>query len=205
MISVLLPTIRPHLIGRALACLDAAAGEVPYEAVVVADFDRPAGFTQGQWIQQERRGVIDAVNIACAHARGDWWFLFNDESVLDPLALQKLHEAAAPALIVTPRHEPRFPFIYYGKPFAPFPFAHRGLIAALGGLLDPVYRGFYADPDFSLRAHEAGVPIVTVEDAVLRHSNRHDAAHQAMVNAYLQGDRAIFARRWAHLGELRDP
>jgi GT2 family glycosyltransferase len=209
-ISVLLPTIRPDRAKRALASVDAACGSVPYEVVVVADFP-PNAMADSvpcahlRWVQRERYGVVDAVNVACCEARGEYLFLFNDESVLQSGALQALYAEATPTDIVTVRHEPSYPFVYYGLPFAPFPFAHRDLLRSLGGLLDPVYRGFYADPDLSLRAHAAGVPIRVIESAVLRHDNDHDAAHRASVDAYLLADRATFRSRWDHLGEFHDP
>lgn len=211
MISVLLPTIRPHLWHRAFASIVPAAGSVPFEVVVVADFQRPFFGDDvhcwWQWWERPRNGVVDAVNVAYDAARGDYLFLFNDESTLDPGALELLYHAAEaePWTIWSPKHLPPFPFVYYGKPFVPFPFAHRDVFKKLGGMLDPVYRGFYADPDLSLRAHAQGVPLRIVEGAVLRHCNDHDYAHQQMVGAYLAADREVFRRRWDYLGEFRDP
>lgn len=213
-VSILLPTIRPHLIRRAVESIALAAGTVSYEIVVVADFPlsemgctSPVAHLHCHWIRHPRRGVVDAVQVACAAAQGEYWFLLNDESTLDPGAIEILyHEAvkAGPA-VLTPRHLPAFPFQYYGIAFAAFPFAHRDVILQVGGLLDPTYKGFYADPDFSLRAVAQGIPIRTVDGAVIRHTNKHDAPHQASVSAYLEADRATFRYRWDHLGEFRDP
>lgn len=207
MISVLLPTVRPHLVKRSLGSIGPAAGRWPYEVVVVADFKSTVDDPRVRWIQRDRYGVVDAVNVACAEARGDHWFLFNDESTLDPKALQILHDEAVahPGQLLAPRHEPPFPFAYYGLEFVAFPFAHRSVIQQLGGLLDPAYRGFYADPDLSMRAHAQGVPVRTVDAAVIRHANKHDQPHQDSVSAYLLADRAEFRKRWDHLGEFRDP
>lgn len=213
-VTVLLPTIRPHLVSRAIDSIRHAAQSVSYEVVVVADFPAevlgccsPVGHLHVNWIRHERNGVVDAVKVACEMAQGEFWFLFNDESVLEPQALDLLHAEAlrTPGEILAPKHLPAFPFTYYGLPFAPFMFVHRDLVRQLGGLLDTRYRGFYADPDFSLRAHAAGIPIREVSGAVLRHANKHDAPHHAAVDAYLAADRASFRARWDHLGEFRDP
>lgn len=206
-ISVLLPTVRPHKLATCLPCIGPACGTVPYEVVIVADFAAEVVPPCCQWIVRERRGVVDAVNLACAAAQGEYWFLFNDESVLSPRALETLHRHAVmdPGTLWTVNHQPPYAFVYYGKPFAPFPFAHRDLIAKIGGLLDPVYRGFYSDPDLSMRAHAAGVAIKVVSSAVLQHNNQHDAMHQHAVNTYLAADRATFQARWNHLGEFCDP
>jgi len=214
MISVILPTIRPHLIERCFASIEPAAGRVPYEVVIVADFDpfNLAGFSisaleRCTWLQRERRGVIHAVNEACAYARGEHWFLFNDESVLDPGALELLHceSLRHTRTLLGPRHVPQFPFAYYGLEFVPFPFAHRDLIAELGGLLDPAYRGFYADPDLSMRAHARRVRVRTLPSAVIRHCNEHDFVHAQSVSMYLEDDRRTFRSRWDYLGEFKDP
>lgn len=210
MISVLLPTIRPHLIAKAVQSIGPAAAGVPYEVIIVADFDADVVHLSDpkvRWIVHRRQGVIDAINVAQRHAVGDYLFVFNDESVLEPGALKRLYETAQqdPMTLFTPRHLPAFNFSYYGKPFAAFPFVHRQLVRELGGLFDPSYRGFYADPDFSLRAHAKGIPIRIVDDAILRHANAHDTPHQQAVSSYLEADRAVFRSRWDHLGEFVDP
>ncbi len=180
MISILFPTIRPDLARVALASVEAACAGVSFEVIVVADFPPSAmGETTPcphlRWIQRERQGVIDAVNVAVREARGEYLFTLNDQSTLDTGALAALYTAAVydPHAILTPVHLPPFSFVYYGKPFAPFPFAHRDLFERLGGFLDPVYRAFYADPDLALRADAAGVPVKTVRQSVIRHNNNH--------------------------------
>lgn len=213
-ISVLLPTIRPHLIQRAIESIRPAAHGLSYEIIVVADFDAaalscraPEAHLHVRWIQEPRRGVIAAINTAYREAHGEYVFLFNDESTLDFRALRILHGEAqhTPEAILSPRHVPDFPFRYYGLPFVPFPFATKTLFDRLGGLMDPIYKGFYADPDLSMRAHAAGVPLRVIDAAVLRHTNRHDAPHKAAVDQYLLADRATFRSRWDHLGEFADP
>jgi hypothetical protein len=205
-ISVLLPTVRPHLAQRAFDSIAAAVTTVPYEVIVVADFG-PEEWDHCAWIVRERKGVIDAVNIAVAEARGEYLFLFNDESTLDPRALDLLHAEAlfTPRCILTPKHIPAFGFAYYGLPFVPFPFASRRLFEEIGGLLDPAYGAFYADPDLGMRAHAHRIPMRIVEEAVIRHNNQHDEVHSASVGAYLAADRATFRTRWDHLGEFADP
>lgn len=214
LISVLLPTIRPHLFRTAFDSIRAAAGRLTYEVIVVADFpsvfecQEPERHLCCRWIERERHGPIDAINTAAAVARGTYLFVFNDESTLDANALEVLYDEAAkrPRCLYTPRHEPYWNFSYYMKPFAPFPFVHRDLVTMLGGLFDPAYGGFYADPDLSMRAHAMGVPIVTVHGAMLRHTNNMSAeGHQENLAAFLTQDRATFRSRWDHLGIFCDP
>lgn len=201
--SVLLPTIRPERIGRVLVNLLAQAEDLPCEIVVVADFDGEAPVTR--WIRRARQGVVDAVCAAYAAAQGDVMFLTNDETVHQPGCLKALHDAAhtRPDVLWMPLHHPPFNFVYYGKVFAAFPCAHRDLITRLGGLLDPVYRGFYADPDLSMRAHAAGVSVEVAAGASIEHHNAADKS--AAWDAYFLADRATFRSRWDHLGVFCDP
>lgn len=214
-VSVILPTVRPHLLRRALYSIPLAARGVHHEVVVVADFaphdDYLDAVSSGwvTWIVRNRRGVVDAANVGHSASNGRFVFLFNDESVLDEGALSLLYEEGLrrPRTILSPRHLPEFAFRYYGREFVPFVFVEKSLVdGELGGVfLDPVYRGFYADPDLSLRAIERGISLHVVGEAVLRHHNDHDELHRAMVGKFLEHDRAVFRRRWDHLGEFRDP
>jgi glycosyltransferase involved in cell wall biosynthesis len=206
-ISIILPTIRPHLIREALRSIPPACGNLPFEVVVVADFPdfELSELPYVLWILQERRGVVQAACRGFAEAVGEYVFLFNDESVLEPFALEVLRRQEPENQILSPEHHPPFNFVYYGRTFLPFPFGRRRLFERLGGLLDPIYRGFYADPDLSLRALAQGVELRTVPGSVLRHVNRHDAPHMQAVSRFLESDRATFRARWDHLGEFCDP
>jgi GT2 family glycosyltransferase len=181
--------------------------------IVVADFDSftLAGLGVDElehctWLLRERQGVVAAVVEACAAARGTHWFLFNDESILDAGALELLYHASLrePACLFGPLHLPRYTFQYFGHEFIPFPFAHRDVFAKLGGVLDPAFKSFYADPDLGLRAHAAGVPMRTVEEAVLRHHNGQDDAKVQNMAQYMRSDQVTFRAKWAHLGAFSD-
>lgn len=206
MISILLPTVRPQLFERAFASIAPACGDVPYEVVVVSDF-MPSESVKAEWILSGRNGVIDAIYVAEMKARGDYLFVFNDESMLEERALERLyyHALENPDKVLSPHHLPQFNFTYYGKLFVPFPFVHRRTVKQLGGLFDPAYKSFYADPDFSMRAHAAGVPLEVVPTAVIHHHNGHDDAKVRNLATYVVQDRALFRSRWDHLGEFKDP
>lgn len=203
-ISVILPTIRPELIEGVLAKWRVPLALVPpSELIVVADFTAPGSHTP--WIVRERRGVVDAVHVGFQAARGEYVFLTNDETTPEPDALLQLYQAAVvdPDRLLTPRHLPAFNFTYYGKRFAPFPFASKALLERLGGLLDPVFKAFYSDPDLSMRAYAAGIPVDEVPAATIHHHNGADKS--ANWAAYFEADRATFRARWDHLGAFCDP
>lgn len=195
-VSVLLPTIRPSHVARVLAGLQLAAGDLPLEVVVIADFPSPG---HQPWIVRPRAGVVDAVQAGVVAATGRYLFVTNDETQYEPGMLRLLYDAAEarPGCLWSPQHLPPFQFVYYDRPFAPFPFAHRDVFAQIGGVLDPVYGAFYADPDLSLRAHRAGVPVVQLDAAKIYHSNETSRAdHRAAVAQHFERDRQTFRARW---------
>jgi hypothetical protein len=206
-ISVILPSIRPELVMACVHDLRAAHRDIPTEIVVVADFAASFANPHTPWFVQPRSGVIAAIDLGYRSSRGDYVFLTNDQTRMGPDAIARLYDAAEaqPGRLLSPRHLPPFTFAYYGLPFAPFVFAHRDLITSLGGFLDPVYRAFYADPDLSMRAHAAGVPVEVVPEATIQHNNWTDAAKTQNWDAYFLADQATFRARWDHLGAFRDP
>ena len=227
MISVILPTVRPDKANECIeAIIGAAEGCDQIEIVVVSDFqlfdkvyidDRKCakmGFRGGQNLHirpilRQRLGVVDANNVGYASANGDYIMTLSDEALLQPFALWELEHFVKTyknKVLTSPRHIPFYNFKYYDKWFAPFPFAHRSLIDDLGGLFLRDYKCFYADPDLSLRAYVAGYPVVECHDAVIVHKNEmNDEAHKHNVSAYVEADREVFKKKWAHLGEFVDP
>jgi len=215
-LSVILPTIRPAQFQRSWASVGPAIfGQdvlTDWEVIVVSTFECPVALPKTRWLVQDRRGVMAAIKYGYDQAHGEYVFTLNDESELDPGSLFTLWEAAEQArargerAIHGPRHDPKFDFSYYGRPFLPFPFAQKSLLDSIGGYFDPAYQNFYADPDLSLRAIKANVALRTVKESVVRHANDMNAiGHRENVAASLERDRAVFRYRWDHLGEFRDP
>ena len=202
MISIVLPTVRPNLIEDCLANIHAACDDVPHEIVVVADF--PAKNWHAPWIVRSRQGVVDAICVGYKYTTGDVIFLTNDETTYGQSCIKLLYEAVQrrPETLWTPKHFPLFDFRYYGRVFAAFPCASRALIERLGGFFDPMYRAFYADPDLSMRAHAAGVPVTECSEACIHHYNRGDReGHSQSVAKYFKQDQASFRARWDYLGD----
>lgn len=212
MISVILPSIRPDNLKNCIESVIAAADHQStlFEIILVTDFKHKWECANIKSIYAPvRKGVVDALNKGLAIAQGEYLFTLSDEATLGERALIYLEQMSNEYddnILLTPLHIPHYPFFYYGKYFAAFPFAHRQLIDAVGGFFDPVYKCFYADPDLSLRAYAAGVEIEVCEDATIYHPNNMACeAHKHNVREYLEADREVFKKRWAHLGEFRDP
>ena len=217
MITVILPTIRPELYFNTLKSI--SRNKTSIETIVVADFEYGASMLPPsvKWIHApEKKGVIDAINKGYAQAQGDYIFTLNDESLLHPHALDNLElfcKGHQDRVLASPVHIPAYPFYYYKRWFAPFPFAHRNLIEACaahwnneGTFFDPAYENFYADPDLSMKAYEMNFEVLECPDAVIVHSNdinRKD--HKENVEKSCKEDRETFKKRWSFLGTFVDP
>lgn len=213
LVSILLPTVRPDLARQSLAAMNEACEGAACEVVVVADFpldifgNSLSALTMPLiWIKRERRGTVDAANAALKHARGEWVFLTNDETIIQPGAVKAMLAVAWTShyCLWAPQHVPAYTFQYFGKPFVPFPFVHKDLLAQVGGLFDPAYKCFYADPDLSLRVYDKGFSVQTIDGAAVHHANGQDEAKLLNMQQYMAGDQATFRARWSHLGEFCD-
>jgi hypothetical protein len=214
LVSVLLPTIRPDLFrirmneyGR----LDLAE---PCEVVVVSDrsdldITPPHPLLAVRLFVQPRAGTIPATNLAFEKAEGRYVVAMNDETELHQRFLTALAAAgdahdgeglfSATLSNATHHHD------YYGIFFAIYPFGSKRFFQRMNGganqMFDSVYQCFYADPDLSIRAHEAGFDVINVPDAVCTHHNVSGAdGHSSNYHTYYHSDREIFVNRWAHLG-----
>lgn len=218
MISVLLPTLRPHLLEAVVRSIAASAKRCTQlvELIMITDLEDDQqvdidGFDKAIVVHRERHGVIDATNEGFRRSRGDFIFVTNDQTLLDErcLAELSLKSEVGRFKIVGPHHLPEFNFEYYGLPFQPFGFVDRITLATLyrrdDVFFDPTYKAFYADPDQSMKAHQLGIPVTTIETAIIHHKNEGDAVTASAVSKYLEADRATFRARWDHLGEFRDP
>ena len=92
---------------------------------------------------------------------------------------------------------------YFGLMFAPFPFLHRDTIEALGGLYDPIYKSFFADPDLSLRCWAAGGEVSRWPAARLNHRHIKDKIHMRAYNKNFEKDQDTFIQRWGYLSQYR--
>lgn len=215
MISVILPSVRPE---RLIDCLNGIVNGsigIDVEIVLVTDYEIPLqqeniDNLKIKWVYDPvRKGVVNAINKGVDVARGEYLFSLSDEAILGEGALK--HMEAFSQLndnipLLTPKHYPYYPFFYYKKAFAPFPFIHRSLLDKVGYFIDPAYKAFYADPDLSMRVWEAGYCVYEVQYASIHHPNNMSCpAHVHNVNEYLLQDRETFRKRWDHLGEFKDP
>lgn len=209
MISILLPSIRPRNLEQTLVRLLVGQEGCDFEIITVTDFEVYPLPEKVISIRSERKGCIDAICKAEAMASGEYIIVLSDQSYISDGGLQEMMYSSRfynDRVIISQHTIPESKLEYYGKYFAPYPFVHRSVIKELGGLFLPCYKSFYADPDFSMRGHEAGIRIVKVDHVSIIRPNMMDYSnHTYNFNKYADADRELFKKRWEHLGEFSDP
>ena len=213
-VSIILPTIRKHLLGRALDTLSRAWTFLP-EIIIVADYDNPGGLgTNVKFIKEDRQGVIHAINTGFKHATGEYIFLTNDDSTMVPQSINEMvkfsKENNDEALIGIKINPSGSVHRYWGRYFAAWIFVHRNLLAKINEttewFLDPAFHAFYADPDLSMRAYAKGVPVLECPNALIIADMipASDDIDNTQKEVFYKRDQGVFIERHRHLGKFHD-
>ncbi len=205
MISVLLPTLRPQLIHKAIDTL--LSGTINgIEIIVIADFECPENMpAEVKWHIQERLGIVAAINYAYTLAKGDYIFDTNDDCLIAPGALDemvKFSKEHNDNILITPQVYQGGIYAYYGKRFAPFPFAHRSVFERINGgqgwCLDPAYHAFYSDPDISMQGWAKGIRTEECPTAIIHGNSYIDEVNRDNHSKYRDADEKVFSDRYGN-------
>jgi len=209
MISIIIPTIRKNQIKECLDQIIATTHGIEYEMIVVSPYEVPV-FKNTKWLRECRlEGVNRAVEKGFAIAQGEYIMTLSDEDRFTDGYLRTMFDhvdphkgelfIGNPGLFggVGPSVRPAIG--YFGLMFAPFPFLHRDTIEALGGLYDPIFKSFFADPDLSLRCWAQGGIVSRCPEARLYHRHIEDKIHTRAYNKNFLKDESTFIKRWDFL------
>lgn len=201
-LSIVLPTLFAELLPEAIDTARAAAGDLPYELLIVSPFD--PGRADATWVPETRpRGSIAAANTGFAAARGEIVALVSDDTRLTPGALVQ----AVKRLDGLPGGMAGFPRVIGGEPYIGTVFGHyyayyfaiaRATLDRVGRF-DEGYRKHYADPDLAMRIWASGGRCEFVRDAAIVDVASRGGAGEAPDKALgsRAADFARFAGLWA--------
>jgi len=202
-ISILLPSLRPM---AALACCNAfrdTQPDVDYEIVLVAPFK--IDDLKTRWIEEQTpKGVNAAMNLAHSAAIAPVVAFWADDAkpALGCLAaaLDCLAAMPPPAIAALRMRYPNGAeanqWAVYGQHYACFGAIRKDDALAVGGLFDPRFHSYWADPDLALRVVGAGgqvklcqagfVEINQIDDPLARenHARRFALDYQAFARAW---------------------
>ncbi|HEX9466021.1 MAG TPA: hypothetical protein VGB82_25760 [Alphaproteobacteria bacterium] len=203
-ISIILPSVFPDHLAKALDMIYATTQGVDYEVVVVSPFE--VNKPKVRWVHEaEPRGTVPAHVTAYKHAVGEFVLGFSDDVELlpdwAPRALGNYERRAAGhklfCLGLWARN--RIVSTVFGLYYANFPFVRRTMLDQIGGYFHDRYQAHFADPDLSLRVwagggrcefSEAPLMVAEPESGPLRDPGKT----RRFIS--LDQDMAVFLSRW---------
>ncbi len=221
-LSIVIPTCnRAALLDRCLTTL-ARNVFVDYEIIVVdgastdrtADvLDRACDFFEDRliWIREDKRqGFVKAANRGFIVAEGEYLTWLNDDA--RPVAgsyINAINQLKKADGVIAMYHHWQSPRnIAYEKSYdgnmyqlchvrgtlyANFAIARRDTFERLN-YFDERYRFYGADPDFSLKAWHAGIPVLPADESFIDHDEHQDARRHADAEQGKRDNAKLFAK-----------
>ena len=202
-LSILLPSLRPDAVRRKVEEFLLTNADVDYELVIVSPFK-----VEGERVvhvpETERRGVIHAINEAYRHDKGQYIVLWSDDATPEHGCLRRMLDFV--------RNKP-IPFLasfrrrglngkeaeqwaVYGKLYAGWLCAARQTFDRVGGLFEPSFKNYWADPDLSLRVWKQGGKVEVCKDAWIGVEQIDDQVKSDNLSSSFDKDTSVFFERW---------
>lgn len=214
-LSIIIPSLRPQELAGCIKSIQNFTEDIDFEIIVISPFS-PFDFGFDKrivWVKRDQRdGVVAAVNAGYPHATGIWITTLSDEvrvmhgwakNMIDFLKDQKSLDVMGNFRVVEHGEHPQF--LYYGMLFSIFPFLRKSLADKIGGLFDPAFGAFYADPDLGMRVWAACGKVVTCPNAFVFHPYRRDEINERSRLNHEEKDKETFIKRWGYLEEPNRP
>jgi hypothetical protein len=205
-VSIIIPSLRKDRLMECMVNVLAHSKGVDYEMVIISPFTPPF-FWDGKvvWVNEEKaEGVMHAVESGVQKATGEYITTVTDEAIVQYAWLDNMLRfmEGKKGVLGSFKVIPPYPFYYYGRYFAPFPFIHRDLLRRVGMFYDTKYKAFYADPDLSMRVWDVGGTVEECPDALIESKYYNDGVHSNNVNKYHAKDKETFINTWSKWGEF---
>ena len=205
-LSILLPSIRPDLARRCIEEFALLADEVDFEVVLVSPFKIQLPRVV-HLLEIEKSGVIHAMNEAYSAASAPYIVLWSDDARPLPGCLDKIMHFVrmhpTPMLAGFRKRDElgreSEQWSVFGRLYVGWLCAAKETIESAGGLFDPSFRNYWADPDLSLRVHRLGGHVAVCPDAWIEITQVADEVKQANLSATFDRDTQTFFAKWQEL------
>jgi len=205
MISVIMPSLRPDAALCRVREFEATNKDTDYEITIVSPFKIDG--EKVNWVYEEKAsGLTHAHNVAYQSSTGEYVVWWADDCSPTPNCLAKMLnfvESQTGLFIGAYKLNDGYwlePPLYavYAKLYANFGCASRKTIEGIGGYLDTIYKGFWADVDMSLRTWEAGGRVEVCPNTWVDLTNSQEEISQENKEENFDNDLETFLKRWHH-------
>ena len=203
-ISILLPSLRPQSVSRVVREFFLTNATIDYEIIVVSPF-QVEGKRVIHVFEKERQGVIHAINEAYRNASGEYIVVWSDDASPENRCLQlmldfvKAHSTpfvAGFSLKDIKEDKELEQWSVYGKLYVGWLCATKKTLDAVGGLFEPSYKNYWADPDLSLRVWSKGGEVAVCPNAWIKIEQIVDQVKAENIESSFDGDTKTFFDRW---------
>lgn len=202
-ISIILPSIRPEIILQRINEFSITNRDLDYEIIVVSPFtvkgDKVVHIKEGQL------GFGHAANTGYKFSSGKYVVYWGDrisptinclsnmlnfvKSNPDPfIGSFRMKDSRSKREIAQG--------CVYGKLFPTYPCASKNTINIIGGLIDPIFEHYWADPDMGLRTWEHGGKVEICPDAWLEKETYDDEIVSNNTKKFFDSGAETFFNRW---------
>lgn len=202
-ISILLPSLRPEAAARVVKDFSLTNSAADYEIIVVSPF-KVNGEKVVHIFEKERRGVMFAMNQAYKVATGEYIVGWSDDALPENDCLEHIvdfvqsHDGLfiAGFRLRNIKGKELEQWNIYGKLHACWFCVPRKTLDAVGGLFDPAYKNFWADPDLSMRVWDQEGEVGLCPNAWITVAQIDDKVKADNLNSSFDADAAFFFDRW---------
>ena len=202
-IDVIIPSLRPFEIERRIREFQATCGDIDYQLIIVSPFS-----VRGPKVlhlqEATPNGPIAAINMGFGVSNAPYVCFWSDDASPTPNCLSRMVEflegQEGPTIgsfryldlygSELPQHQ------VYNLHYACWGCASRKTLDSLGGLFDPSFRSFWADPDLACRAWSRGGSVQLCPDSYILLFGKKDAVSAANSQKHFDNDLKNFLARW---------
>lgn len=202
-ISIILPSLRPELVLQRIKEFYKTNRDSDYEIIVVSPF-KVRGDRVVHIYERELAGTIHAHNVAYENSSGRYIVPWADDTSPTTGCLSNMlrfvksrKEPFIGAFRIKDRRGGELShWAVYGKLYAGFACFSKKTVELAGGYYDPVYKGYWADPDMCLRNWERGGKVEVYPNAWVVTENLVDGVVTNNLSKYFDKDAETFFNRW---------
>lgn len=197
--------MRPQAVMERIKEFSLTNSDTDYEIIVVSPFGLNNDIKKVTQLHEEKSsGTVSPTNRAYRHSSAPFVAFWADDVSPAPRCLSHMLRFARShddpfmgAFRFRDEHgKEREPWSVYDRLYAFWGCLSKKTVGKVGGLFDPIFKSFWADPDLSLRIWTRGGKVEICPDAWVVMKNINDRTKNHNLDSYFESDTETFFNRW---------